>query len=152
MSREAQGPALTDCWFKPARNAVLACLAVVPLTACAGGFDLGKADVDNTLTTGSVPVNGRPQPDATQVSDETTIRNAVSSADLGAVGESGLPWANVDTGSRGAITNLVEYDNKGLLCRKFSVSRESFNGVRLYAGDACRAGDGSWRMLAFVES
>ncbi|HWK65190.1 MAG TPA: RT0821/Lpp0805 family surface protein [Rhizobiaceae bacterium] len=152
MSREAQGPAQTDRWFKLARNAVLACLAVVPLTGCAGGFDLDKAGVDNTLTTSSVAGGARPQPDAMQVSDETTIRNAVSSADLAAVGESGLPWANVETGSRGAITNLVEYDNKGLLCRKFSASRESFNGVRLYAGDACRAGDGSWRMLAFVES
>lgn len=143
---------MTDYWFKPARNAILACLAVAPLTACAGGFDLDKAGVDNTLTTGSVPADGRPQPDAIQISDEATIRNAVSSADLAAVSEGGLPWANVDTGSRGAITNLVEYDNKGLLCRKFSVSRESFNGVRLYAGDACRAGDGSWRMLAFDES
>lgn len=152
MSREAQGQALTVCWFKAARNAVLAGLAVVPLAGCAGGFDLDKAGVDDTLTTGSVAGNGRPQPDAMQVSDEATIRNAVSSADLAVVSDNGLPWANVDTGSRGAITNLVEYDNKGLLCRKFSVSRESFNGIRLYAGDACRAGDGSWRMLAFVES
>lgn len=143
---------MAECWFKPARNAVLVCLAIVPLTCCAGGFDLDKAGVDETLTTGSVVGNERQQTDAMQVSDEATIRNAVSSADLAAVGESGLPWANADTGSRGAIMNLVEYDNKGLLCRKFSVSRESFNGVRLYAGDACRAGDGSWRMLAFVES
>lgn len=91
-------------------------------------------------------------PDAVRTSDEVTIRNAVSSADLETAGHTGLSWANVDTGSRGAITGLMEYDRKGILCRKFKASRESFNGVRLYDGDACRAGDGSWRMLAFVES
>jgi surface antigen len=152
LSREAQGLALTDYWLKPARNAVLACLVALPLAACAGGFDLDKAGVDDTLTTGAVATDARTRPDVMQVSDEATIRNAVSSADLAAISESGLPWANVDTGSRGAITDLVEYDKKGLLCRKFNASRESFNGVRLYSGDACRAGDGSWRMLAFVES
>ncbi|MGO4839694.1 RT0821/Lpp0805 family surface protein, partial [Rhizobiaceae sp. 2RAB30] len=87
-----------------------------------------------------------------QTSDQVTIRNAVSSADLDALGATGLAWANTDTGSRGAITQLTQYDRKGLLCRKFKASRESFDGVRLYAGDACRAGDGSWRMLEFVES
>lgn len=150
--QKSRQPVLIDSWFKPARGLVLACLVAVPLAACAGGFDLDNAAVDDTLITGNVAANERRQSDATQVSDETTIRNAVSSADLEAANQNGLPWANVDTGSRGAITNLVEYDNKGLLCRKFNVSRESFNGVRLYAGDACRAGDGSWRMLAFVES
>lgn len=151
MSREAQERALTDFSFRPLRNVVFACLAALPLAACAGGFDLDKMGVDDTLTTGAVSNESRPQPDAAQLSDETTIRNAVSSADLAALSGSGLPWANVDTGSRGAITGLVEYDKDGILCRKFSASRESFNGVRLYSGDACRVIDGSWRMLAFVE-
>lgn len=152
MSREAQAQAQTEYSSKHVRNVVLTCLLVLPLAACAGGFDLDKAGVDTSLTTGAVAKNSRPQADATQISDETTIRNAVSSADMAAISDGGLAWANVDTGSRGAITEVVEYDDRGLLCRRFSVSRESFSGVRLYSGDACRAGDGSWRMLAFVES
>lgn len=127
-------------------------LAVAPLAACAGGVDLGKAGIDDTLKTSAVGVDANQPRDASQTSDEVTIRNAVSSADLDALGATGLAWANSDTGSRGAITQLTQYDKKGLLCRKFRASRESFDGVRLYAGDACRAGDGSWRMLEFVES
>jgi hypothetical protein len=127
-------------------------VAVAPLAACAGGVDLGKAGIDDTLTTSAVGGETNQLRDATQTSDEVTIRNAVSSADLDVLGPTGLAWANSDTGSRGAITQLTQYDRKGLLCRKFKASRESFDGVRLYAGDACRAGDGSWRILEFVES
>ena len=79
-----------------------------------------------------------------------TIRNAVSSADPKAVGTEGISWANVDTGSRGAITGMVEYRRQGLLCRKFKASRESFDGVGLFEGDTCRVTDGSWQMLAFT--
>lgn len=128
------------------------CLVATPLAACAGGIDLRKAEIDDTLTTNTVAVGTPRGRDAVKTSDEVTIRNAVSSADLEAAGPNGLAWANADTGSRGAITDLVEYDRKGTLCRRFKVSRESFNGVRLYDGDACRAGDGMWRMLAFDES
>lgn len=128
------------------------CLVAMPLAACAGGIDLRKAEIDDTLTTNTVAAGTPKARDAVKTSDEVTIRNAVSSADLEAAGSSGLAWANADTGSRGAITDLVEYDRKGTLCRRFKVSRESFNGVNLYDGDACRAGDGLWRMLAFDET
>lgn len=124
----------------------------LPLAACAGGIDLRKAEVDDMLTTSAVSTNSAAVRDTTQVSDETTVRNAVSSADLDVVARQGLPWANADTGSRGTITDLVEYRRKGLLCRKFNVSRESYNGVALFAGEACQAGDGAWRMLAFDQS
>jgi surface antigen len=143
-----------DYRFRPAHclKLALVCLAAVPLAACAGGVDLRKAEIDDTLTTSAVGAEAAKERDAAQTSDAATIRNAVSSADLEAAGQTGLAWANADTGSRGAITSLMEYDRKGVLCRKFKASRESFNGVRLYDGDACRAGDGSWRLLAFVES
>ncbi|MFU0506480.1 RT0821/Lpp0805 family surface protein [Pseudaminobacter sp. NGMCC 1.201702] len=133
-----------------------ACLKSVPLlavslslSACAfGGFSLEKAEVDRTLVTSNVPASQQRSVDAEQMSDEATIRNAVSSADLDNL-SGPLPWANADTGSRGAISNLIEHKDTGKICRKFSASRESYDGVGLYHGEICSVGSGAWRMLAF---
>lgn len=133
----------------PELNRVFFCLALLALPACAGGVDLDGMQVDETLKTSAVSSTPAPS-DATRQSDMMTIRNAVSSADPKAVGTEGIPWANVDTGSRGAITGMVEYRRQGLLCRKFKASRESFDGVGLFEGDTCRVTDGSWQMLAFT--
>lgn len=123
--------------------------AVLPLCACAaGGFSLEKAEVDRTLVTGTVSPAAQAA-DAEQISDETTIRNAVSAADMEGLSGGALAWANADTGSRGAITRLVESRDNGALCRKFTTSRESYDGVGLYHGEACMAGSGAWRMMNF---
>ena len=61
-----------------------------------------------------------------------------------------IPWANAETGSRGAITALVESKERGVLCREFAVSRESFDGVGLFRGEVCAAGSGTWQMLSFA--
>jgi len=125
-------------------------VAAMSLSACAaGGFSLEKAEVDRSLVTGTVASNAQTPVDADKLSDEATIRNAVSSADIYGLGTSALPWANANTGSRGAISNLIEHKEKGSLCRKFTASRESFDGVSLYRGEACLADAGMWRMLAF---
>ena len=119
------------------------CLAAVmlPLCACAsGGFSLEKAEVDQTILTGDVSESGAPIADPERLSDEATIRNAVSSADIEGLGGAPLPWANAGTGSRGAITALAEHKDKGALCRRFTTSRESFDGVALYQGEVCMAG------------
>ena len=60
-----------------------------------------------------------------------------------------LAWANADTGSRGAISSMIEKQEDGPLCRKFTASRESFDGVALYAGDACKGDRGIWYMRTF---
>jgi len=114
-----------------------------------GGFSLEKAEVDRSLLTGSVQSGTQAPVDAERVSDEATIRNAVSSADVTGLGGGALAWANADTGSRGAISNLVESRDNGALCRKFITSRESYDGVGLYHGEVCMAGSGVWRMLSF---
>ncbi|WP_274629815.1 RT0821/Lpp0805 family surface protein [Arvimicrobium flavum] len=128
----------------------LAILALVlPLAGCgAGGFDLSKADVDRTLQTGSVGY-ATPTPDSTSVSDSLTIRNAVSAADVEALGGGPLAWANADTGSRGTITGVAETRAAGALCRTFTASRESYDGVGMYKGEACQGYRGAWRMKAF---
>ncbi|TIV92094.1 MAG: hypothetical protein E5V74_27295, partial [Mesorhizobium sp.] len=49
----------------------------------------------------------------------------------------------------GAITELVELKDGGLTCRRFSATRESFDGVALYKGELCLAEAGGWRMQEF---
>jgi surface antigen len=122
------------------------------LAACASRSADIEAAVDDTITTAAIPADPAAASDPVQISDETTIRNAVSSADLEAVAETGISWANTDSGSRGAITTLAEYRRQGQLCRSFEASRESYDGVNLYAGETCRASDGAWRMLKFQEN
>ncbi len=130
-----------------ARAAILA--AALPLAACgAGGFSLEKAEVDRSIVTSSAPEATSPL-DQDRASDQATIRNAVSSADIERLGGQAVPWANSDTGSRGSITELAEVKDKGQLCRRFTASRESFDGVSLYRGQVCLAGAGAWRMQEF---
>ena len=124
-------------------------MLALPLAACgAGGFSLEKADVDRSIITSSAP-SVPAAPAADQDSDQTTIGNAVSSADIKELGGQAVPWANAGTGSRGAITELVELKDGGLTCRRFSATRESFDGVALYKGELCLAGAGGWRMQEF---
>jgi hypothetical protein len=120
------------------------------LSACiSGGFDAAEEDsVDQAAQTGSLAASGQPV-DPTRVSDETIIRNAVSAADPEAAQVQPLAWANAETGSRGAISNMIEKKEAGTLCREFTASRESFDGVALYSGDACKGDRGVWYMRNF---
>ncbi|QPC94172.1 RT0821/Lpp0805 family surface protein [Mesorhizobium sp. INR15] len=122
---------------------------VLPLAACgAGGFSLEKAEVDRSILTSATPASAAPV-DANRASDQTTIRNAVSSADIQELGGQAVPWANSDTGSRGSITELAESKDRGQVCRRFTASRESFDGVALFKGETCLAGAGAWQMQDF---
>ncbi|RWD73417.1 RT0821/Lpp0805 family surface protein [Mesorhizobium sp.] len=130
-------------------KAALLTLAL-PLAACgAGGFSLQKAEVDRSIITASAPSSPAAPTVSDQDSDQTTIGNAVSSADIKELGGQTVPWANAGTGSRGAITELVELKDGGLTCRRFSATRESFDGVALYKGELCLAEAGGWRMQEF---
>jgi surface antigen len=123
---------------------------MLPLAACGvGGFTMAQADVDRSIVTSSV------QPDAPAArtetaSDQATIRNAVSSADVEGLAGRAIPWANSDTGSRGTITGVAEYRDRGQLCRRFTTSRESFDGVAMYKGEACLASAGDWSLQDFT--
>ena len=127
---------------------LLPMLAVLPLAGCtSGGVALTEGKADASVQTGEVAGAAKPEPD--QLSDQATIRNAVSSADISGLGGQPLAWANSDTGSRGAITALNEQRQNGQLCRKFTTSRESFEGVALYQGEACMEQAGVWQLLDF---
>lgn len=124
-------------------------LVALPLAACnAGGFSLEQAEIDRTILTSSTPAAASPI-DQDRASDQATIRNAVSSADIQELGGQAVPWANSDTGSRGSITELAESRDNGQLCRRFTASRESFDGIALFKGEVCLAGAGAWRMQDF---
>jgi hypothetical protein len=138
-------------WFSRREAACL--LAVLALSGCgARGFSIEDAVPDRSIVTGSV---SRQQPpaanDAVRTSDETTIGNAVSSAIVDEVGESGVGWANAATGSRGAISSILETKDRGYLCRRFTTSRESFDGVSLYSGETCLSPAKTWVMTSFSQ-
>ncbi len=114
----------------------------------AGGFSLAKADVDRSVVTSAVSPAAAPG-DANLAADQATIRNAVSSADVETLAGKELAWANPETGSRGAIVKLAEDKAGGRLCRRFTTTRESFDGVALFVGEACMAGYGAWRLESF---
>ena len=102
----------------------------------------------DSITTGSVA--GRAvAPDAERMSDEATIRNAVSSANLDDASNGRLAWANSQTGSRGEIFGVVEYMDEQRLCRRFRVSRESFQGISLFSGEICMSIAGEWWVRTF---
>ncbi|WP_192183640.1 RT0821/Lpp0805 family surface protein [Mesorhizobium amorphae] len=124
-------------------------MVALPLAACgAGGFSLEKAEVDRSILTSSTPASATPT-DQDRDSDQTTIGNAVSSADIEELGGQAVPWANAGTGSRGSITELVELKDVGQTCRRFTASRESFDGVSLFKGELCMASAGGWHMQDF---
>lgn len=129
------------------RLCAFACLAL--LQACASGAKLGS--VDDLAITGSIAA---PSPaegvvaDADAASDELTIRNAVTSADLSRALP--LAWANRDTGARGAVTVISEFAEKGTVCRQYAATLESYSGIGYYEGVACLGRDGAWANRKFA--
>ena len=138
---------LAGLWRKVLPIAALVALPMV-LAACASGNLLKKAETDHSIITGSVPKTAS----TANVTDEDTIRNAVTSVDPKAVGPDGLAWTNEATGASGEITGLTEYQDNGRPCRRFSASVTRFDGIGLYHGKACLGDAGGWQMQAFQPS
>lgn len=122
---------------------------ILALAGCgAGGFSLEKAEVDRSLVTNSVAAEQASGSGGIEA-DQATIRNAVSSADVEQLAGKEIAWANADTGARGSITQLTETRQGGRLCRSFAGSREGFDGVAMFEGQACLVGEGDWRLETF---
>ena len=131
--------------FRPL-SSIIVCLL---LSACGtGGFSMKKAEVDTTLLTGAIPAASARSTDPAELSDQATIRNAVSSADIETLAGV-VPWANPANGTRGTISDLIETGSPGRLCRTFVTTRENFDGVRMFKGEACMVDAGLWRMQDF---
>jgi 17 kDa outer membrane surface antigen len=123
------------------------CVVLLPSGCAMTGNSMDKAAADPSLVTSSVTQPSSVSPE--QISDAATIRNAVSSANLSVLGPKPLAWANQDTGSSGAVSEIAETKEDGQLCRRFKTSRESFEGIALFAGKACLSDGGEWAMSSF---
>jgi hypothetical protein len=100
--------------------------------------------VDRSISTGTIPkFNSGAQ------SDEATVRNAVTSADLAKVGDNPLPWANSATGTAGVVSTIREARNQGHVCRAFTTTRHSYEGIAMFSGQACLTETGDWLLTAF---
>ena len=121
-------------------------VSAVALSGCMSGLDLfSGSKVDSTIRTNTV-ANGNVE----RLSDEATVRNAVSSADLARGGGSPIPWANSASGSAGVISTIAENrDGAGRTCRDFVTTKHSYQGIANYSGRTCLANSGEWLLLAF---
>jgi hypothetical protein len=138
---------LTKRWLAESKAMLcITCLAM-PLAGCTS-MDLFSSSekVDRSIATGTVPAKNQSE---TSLSDETTVRNAVSSADLAKVGASSLPWANTATGSAGVVEAIREDHDQGRTCRAFRTTRHSYEGIAVFAGQTCMTGSGDWMLTAF---
>lgn len=80
--------------------------------------------------------------------DEAAAVEAVASADSRAGGHD-IPWANSTTGTAGVITSVRQTQQSGMVCRTYQTSRQSYDGIALYAGKACRDAGGIWESVYF---
>lgn len=113
------------------------------------GFSIEDAVPDRSLVTGSLSNDRAVPADPTTLSDEVTIRNAVSSAVVETAEPPEQGWANAGTGSRGTIRSIEETRGNGTICRRFEATRENFEGVHLYRGETCLGQASQWLMRSF---
>lgn len=106
-------------------------------------------NTDKKLTTSAIQTNYQAEPDSE--SDEATVRNAVSSADISKPGPVAIPWANTSTGSAGVVNAITEENNGSYVCRIFTTTRHSYRGISNFNGKACLVGSGEWQMISFKE-
>lgn len=150
LSPPAQAGLVTDSPYRGSWPGIFIVVAgCLLLSACAGGPDLDRLAADTTITTGSISSPQAPALPEELDSDRLAMRNSVSAADISRMEEDGIAWANPATGSRGTVTGISEYKEQGMLCRRFSATRESYDGVRIFRGEICLGPAGRWAMLDF---
>lgn len=148
MSRQAQGTALPQ--GRHSRTAAaIALLLALPLAGCGAGFSLDGVGADRSITTGSIGQPGKALDG--RASDEAAIRSAVAAWMPGQVPPDTVPWVNSNTGSVGAIARVADDAGDSGLCRVFSATRESFDGVSAYDGRACSRNGGAWTVLSLKQ-
>ncbi|MBP2235404.1 hypothetical protein J2Z31_001896 [Sinorhizobium kostiense] len=133
----------SSAWLRPAA----VCLTMLVLQGCMGaGLGVfGTSSVDRSVATGTVPVAKT----SDGLSDAVAVRNAVSTADISQGGTSAIPWANTASGSAGVISSIEEDHASGVLCRRFTTTRHSFEGIAKFDGRTCRLDNGEWYLTSF---
>lgn len=129
-------------------RAAAICLTMLILPGCMGtGLDMfGSGNVDRSVSTGTVPVAGT----ADGLSDAVAVRDVVSAAEISQSGAHVIPWANAVSGSAGVIKSIEEDRASGLLCRRFTTTRHSYEGIAEFDGRTCRLENGQWHLTSFA--
>lgn len=129
---------------------LLALLAVAALSGCvlSGG---GLEEAADRTAANSVASAADAAVAPIDQSDQNTVRNAVSAANVQGSETQPMAWANADTGASGTITGIQERRAGNMICRQFRTSRQRFDGVALYNGEACTKGQGEWTLTRFSE-
>lgn len=137
----------TKGWCMRRSSILLVIAATLPLSGCFGSsMDLfGSDTVDSSISTSTIAKKGN----GTSHSDELTVQSAVSSADLSKTDGKPLPWANATTGSAGVVTAIQEEKGDGVICRNFSTTRHSYEGIAYFSGKTCTSGTGNWQLMSF---
>lgn len=135
---------------------ILACLAAI---VSLGGCAVGGNAIDDAMTTNAISM-AQPSPSIAvdpfapgrtgdagrtdRLIDEDTIRLAVTTADLRKLEGGALPWASAATGSSGTVTDIRQTEIAGQTCRRFSATRNAYDGVSLYDGEVCLDPRSGW--------
>lgn len=142
MSRKARGN--VSRYGARIATALALCLA---LTGCMStSFDFFGSKPDSAITTNSLAAKKSSE----TVSDEVTVRNAVTSADLNKLANAPLPWANASTGSAGVVSTISEARDNGVVCRSFVTTRHAYDGIANFSGEACLGPNDEWRLMDFA--
>lgn len=122
-------------------------LGLVLVTGCmGGGVDVAGAMAVDQTTTSAIP----PAVEKNDVADAVTVRNAVSSADVIKTAGNPIPWANTASGSAGVISDISEQQVNGTLCRRFTTTRHSYEGIARFYGNTCQMPNGDWVITSFA--
>ncbi|MEO4043585.1 RT0821/Lpp0805 family surface protein [Hoeflea sp. CAU 1731] len=84
-------------------------------------------------------------------SDENSILTTVAGAEAGTPPTVALAWTNEQNGNSGSVTIVEEEGNDTQLCRSFIASRQSYDGVSQFTGEACRNSRGANWFLNSIE-
>lgn len=126
----------------------LAAAIVLPLllAGCASGDFLSWAAVDRTILTGATTTTARSAPASGEVTDEAAAAAVAAYAGLPLKAGERPAWANPATGASGEIEAIAEAGEGSRPCRRFTASRERYDGVSVIAGRTCLGEDGAWRL------
>ncbi len=131
------------------RFCLIALLGGVLGGCTSSGLDLmGSSKPDRSIATATVANQTKT---SETISDEVTVKNAVTSVDVAKIGANPIPWANASTGSAGVITTVQELEDNGTHCRQFRTTRHSFMGIAKFMGRTCMEQNGNWQLLSFQE-
>ncbi|SEK67268.1 RT0821/Lpp0805 family surface protein [Xaviernesmea oryzae] len=116
------------------------------LTGCFGtGADLARS-VDTSLSTGAIP----PKVASADMADAVTVKDVVTQANPSVNPETPIPWANSASGSAGVIERVEERREGTRVCRSFTTTRHSYQGIAKFDGDTCLDGNGIWIVRSFA--